>query len=896
MLITLLAALLGLAVGLWQQSPLLYALLGLIVGRTLALELRLRSLQARVTHLEPPRVQPQDSAAHTPTRSASPPDLDKHAEPAEQPLELDWPAPAVAKPISQPDGDPVLAPAPGARALDLARDWLATGNLFVRVGILLVFFGVAFLIKYAVDQEWLTFTLQLRLMAVALAGLGLLGLGWILRTRGRDYGLLLQGAAIGILYLDTYGAFQLAQLLQPPLAFALLALIGLTAATLAVAQNASALAWFGFAGGFLAPVITGAGNNDQVTLFGYYAVLNTAIFAVAWMRSWRALNLLGFGFTFGVAILWGVLRYDPSRFAITEPFLLLFFLFYVAIAVLYASRQPPRLRGYVDATLVFGTPIVTFACQIELVRHFEHGIATSSAALGGFYLLLSGGLRLLKPPGLKLLAQAFGVLGIIFLSVAVPFALAADTTAGVWALEGAGLIWIGSRQGRPLIRAIGLLLQAGAALSLIAGLPYPSDRPFINSAYLGAVMVASAGVVSAYWLDREDPSRRGWERGGPPWLLLWGLTWWLCAGVVELLQLDADRAFPANLLWYGVLTAVLSEAVASILPWPRLHRAQAALPLLGIAALGASIERIAHPGGSGGLAAWPAFLIAAYGLLWRVERRETRPFLAWSHVALALLGIAVLEWELLWRVIEQSQLASGWRAAAVAWVPLAALPLLTKLRTWPIGPWAFGYGVVAGSVLAFGLLLWALWSVRSAGDAGPLRWLPLFNPSDITFALVLAALWQWRRDLERRPLIRPTPGETDLFRAVFGFLAFLWVNLVLLRSLHHLWLIPYEWDALFRSDLTQTALAVLWGLVGVGLLLLARARRSRPLWIAGASVLAAAVVKLFAVDLAASGTIERIVSFLAVGGLLVGIGWWSPLPPRGGAREDERGVHSEAAV
>ena len=37
--------------------------------------------------------------------------------------------------------------------------------------------------------------------------------------------------------------------------------------------------------------------------------------------------------------------YRPELFASTEPFLILHFLFYQAIAVLYAFRQPPDLKG-----------------------------------------------------------------------------------------------------------------------------------------------------------------------------------------------------------------------------------------------------------------------------------------------------------------------------------------------------------------------------------------------------------------------------------------------------------------------------------------------------------------------------------------------------------------------
>ena len=51
--------------------------------------------------------------------------------------------------------------------------------------------------------------------------------------------------------------------------------------------------------------------------------------------------------------------------------------------------------------------------------------------------------------------------------------------------------------------------------------------------------------------------------------------------------------------------------------------------------------------------------------------------------------------------------------------------------------------------------------------------------------------------------------------------------------------------------------------------------RSRITWIAGSVLIGATVLKLFIVDLANSGTIERIVSFLAVGILLMVIGWGS---------------------
>jgi uncharacterized membrane protein len=62
-------------------------------------------------------------------------------------------------------------------------------------------------------------------------------------------------------------------------------------------------------------------------------------------------------------------------------------------------------------------------------------------------------------------------------------------------------------------------------------------------------------------------------------------------------------------------------------------------------------------------------------------------------------------------------------------------------------------------------------------------------------------------------------------------------------------------------------------------MLIATRRASRVVWIAGATLLAIVVVKLFLVDLSSIGTIERIVSFVSVGVLMLVLGYFSPLPP-----------------
>lgn len=128
-------------------------------------------------------------------------------------------------------------------------------------------------------------------------------------------------------------------------------LFALTAFTclLAVLQDAIWLAIFGIVGGFAAPILTSTGKGSHIGLFSYYALLNAGVLAIALKRSWHLLNLLGFAFTFVIATVWGVLRYEAQDYASVQGFLILFLLFYVAISLLRAGarRQGSRTTSTV---------------------------------------------------------------------------------------------------------------------------------------------------------------------------------------------------------------------------------------------------------------------------------------------------------------------------------------------------------------------------------------------------------------------------------------------------------------------------------------------------------------------------------------------------------------------
>ncbi len=435
------------------------------------------------------------------------------------------------------------------------QDWLTGGNIMVRVGVVVLFFGVAFLLKFAADHALLP--VELRLAGVAAGGIVMLVLGWRLREKRPAYALVLQGGAVGVLYLTVFAALRLFSLIPAGPAFAVLFVFSAFSATLAVLQNARALAVLAAAGGFLAPVLISTGAGSHIHLFSYYLILNLGILGIAWFRAWRILNLVGFGFTFVIATAWGAKYYNPIFFSTTEPFLIAFALMYIVISALFAFRQPVHLRGYVDATLVFGVPLVGFALQAALVKDMPYGLAWSAIAAAAFYVALAWLLFNRLGRDSRLLAEAFLAIGVVFATLTIPLALDARWTAGMWALEGAAIVWVGRRQARLLPRLFGYLLQGGAGVSfLYSAQQIHHQLPVLNGLFIGALVIAVAGLFTAWYVHHHRDQLYGpLEPRLHPFFLIWGLLWWYGAWLFEIINQVDDK--------YWVLAVLLVTAGSS---------------------------------------------------------------------------------------------------------------------------------------------------------------------------------------------------------------------------------------------------------------------------------------------------------------------------------------------
>jgi uncharacterized membrane protein len=772
--------------------------------------------------------------------------------------------------------------------------WFTGGNALTRIGVVVLFFGVAFLLKYFALH--FTVPIELRLAAVAAGGFALMGLGMRLAASRPGYGLSLQGAGAGILYLTTYAAFRLYGVLPEVPTIALLVAISALTVSLAVRNDSQPLAGLAIAGGFLSPMLVATGG-EPIHLFGYFAVLNGAIFALAWTKAWRGLNALGFAFTFVLGAAWGHGFYRPEHFAVVQPFLVLFFVFYVTISILYARRGPIKAKDPVDGLLVFGVPLVGFALQAAIVRDARYGAAWSALAAAGIYALLHLALRKRGEPGFPLLSRAFGALAVIFATIAIPFALDNRWTAALWAIEAAGVYWIGVEQKARIARTFALFVEFGSGIVFVAsGVGGGDDPLFANAFFAGAMLIAISGLVTARIADRSGDVLPAGERSLVPLLFGWGVVWWLAAGGVELVrQLPRADEVHAVLAWVTA-TVALALVLARRLSWPRLAGAGIALlPTMAIVALGdfnlARTTLAAY-----GWVVWPI----AWFVHWRALRAadalpgnvpaqgqgspHAGSWLYKAHAASALALTAQLSWEASEWTGRSTALRTAWTACAAALPAILFLWSCVRYRDsvrWPADPYRRAYAVGAGTPIAVLLAVWFfVVNALSPGDASPLPYLPAASPLDLTLALALWALAAWAARFTAIP-------EHVLFRWV-GAGLFVALNGIVLRTAHHWADIPWRLTSLLASKPLQAALTLTWTATALALMVGATKRRLRPLWMLGAALLAAVVGKLFLVDLGALSGLPRVVAFLGVGILLLVIGFLSPLPPAsqpGGSRE-----------
>ena len=395
------------------------------------------------------------------------------------------------------------------------KNWFFGGNLVVRVGVLVLLVGVVLLLRLLSD--YIEIPITFKLTAIGLIGLALAALGLKLAKNRFAYGITLQGAGLAIVYLTTFFAYSVYQVLANIPSFMGLSILSAITIGLAVRQNALPLALLALSGGFFAPILTSQDTASLTILFSYYLLLNITIAAIAHYRPWKVLNLLGVVVTFGLAYYWGLTEslmatIDNQRWALVL-LVALHVLLYLFVVIRYAQQiiayntvneedvnnTSNTYLFPIDTGLLFSVPILAFGIFAALLDDIPNALTITSAILAIVYLGL-GWVFVQRSQRYALITEGMLALGIGFLALVIPLALDAEWIAFGWSVQGLALVWFGRRSLRAWSVLFGILLQLVSIGMLLNTFVFTAYYPTL------ALTISAISAIASIFILRVSNS------------------------------------------------------------------------------------------------------------------------------------------------------------------------------------------------------------------------------------------------------------------------------------------------------------------------------------------------------------------------------------------------------
>jgi uncharacterized membrane protein len=875
------------------------AIVGLVMtigtrDRLLALERELRALERRLdgppARLAAPPSTPQTPAAPTsavePEAISSPPRPAPaaHAPPAEPPVSAPpQPAPEPGRTLP-----PASAAAPTAPPMGFEErfgtQWV------VWVGGLALALGGFFLVRYSIEQGLVG--PGVRVTLGALLAIALIAVGEWARRSERLSGIaglpsahipsMLTAVGTTIAYADVYAAYGLYGFLGPAAAFLLLGVVAL--ATLAAALlHGPALAGLGLVGAYVTPLLVASDHPDYWSLYIYLAVVSAAALGLARMRMWRWLAITAIGF----AVLWtfpGIADHDVDALPAHAFHIVVGFGLAGLLIVSGLLYGPPAELGRIDAVSCGALAAFLAACTIVVLasRHDPLALATlvvlvvatcaiawraeaATAAVPAAAALVAivfahwsvntDILHLIAPGGpaagvVPEPAQAqFGWHLVLGFGFALLFAGAGFLAQGRSARPLVPMLWSASAVFVPVAVLVALYYR-------IAG--FDRSIPFASVALLLAVLAAAATES----LHRRAP-RPGIAGSGA--IFATGAV----AGLALALTMALDKG------WLTIALALMVPGIAWIAeqrPLPALRTLAAVVTALVLARIAREPRIVGPDVGTVPIFNW---LLYGYGLPaaafwlagWRLRRRA-------DDAPARIVDLAAILFTLLLAFLEIRHFMTGGdvyrRSSGLAevalhvWVWLALTIGLERLRqrtgstVHNIGALVIAALALAGIVLGLGLIENPIVTGEPVG--GPFLNLILLGYG--VPALLAGVLALVSRGTRPRPY-----GAAAAAAAVALALAYL--TLQVTRLFHG----PVLTEGA-SSDVEKYSYSAVWLAFGVVLLAAGIRLRSRPLRFASAAVTILTVLKVFLVDMADLTGIYQALSFIGLGIVLLGIGWF----------------------
>lgn len=480
--------------------------------------------------------------------------------------------------------EPLRYRAPDAPEIGFRIDWeqVLGRNWFAIIGGIAVVLGIGFFLKLAFDNNWINDIGRIALGVVV--GIGFLGIGEYAQRKVPRWAQAVTASGAAILYLTIYAGFGLYQLINPTVAFLLLAVVVTVAVLLALRYESLVIALLGLVGAFVSPVLLGPDLPDERLAIVYILIVDVGILAISTFRNWRWLTLVGLAGSYGIFAYWmfEVSGFNPvfAQIALTGIFLT----FAAATPLFHILWR--RMPKATDLSLMSVNAIAYFALTTAILWDDYEGwfglIAFSLTALYGL-LALAAFKRSGAPARIGVFATGIAA---VFLTMAFPLQFSGYSVAVAWSAQGAVMIWMSFYLVRWQTRAFGIAVLALAVFHLVLfdiWVEPEGYTPVLNGR-LPTMVVAIAAFYAAgliYWRNRNSDGRFNIEQWAMPAMLGMAnlltlallslelvnfresdrLSWLGIFGLGDRLEFESGTHLVLTLLWAAYGTAVVAVGI-----------------------------------------------------------------------------------------------------------------------------------------------------------------------------------------------------------------------------------------------------------------------------------------------------------------------------------------------
>ncbi|MGA8222278.1 MAG: DUF2339 domain-containing protein [Candidatus Acidiferrales bacterium] len=476
---------------------------------------QLRQLFGRLAALEQKLARLEESPSMTGGAPAAPKTASAATLPAPQPPKQEPlrtpspsaapPKPPIATPARPVSSTPALSYAQvvgstPAHAESTNFEALVAGRWMNYVGILALLFGVAFFLKYAFENNWVG--PRGRVAIGLLAGSALFP--WSHRLLEKDYRYFSEGIAglgAAILYLSLWAGWHYYHAFSQSTAFVLMIVVTAFTSVVAVGRNSERIAVLALLGGALTPQLVSTGENHEVVLFTYMAVLGAGMLGLARAREWKSLPPIQFIAT--LVYFWGWYSefYRDDELATTIIFATVFFILFAALPVARSWREGELSMLEAGIVLVNSGGYLV-ALRTMLWPQYRWGLTVAAVALAAVHLAAERVLPEKHGTDQRIARILYAGLALTFVTLAIPIRLDGKWLTIGWAVEGAVLIWSGLRIRIAALRYAGFVLFMITACRL-AIISIPAGQFLLNARFATFVIAVGCFLASCYFARTE---------------------------------------------------------------------------------------------------------------------------------------------------------------------------------------------------------------------------------------------------------------------------------------------------------------------------------------------------------------------------------------------------------